>query len=162
MNRVLAYLGRFAVILAGFASACLAGSVFLHMLVLGGYDWVVGEWHLEMTVWFSVLFVTALIGSICFLPAMVLIVIAEIVSARGWLAYALSGGVLGVLFTFVLRGGGGPERTEFERSAWPDADLLLAMVAAGMMGGLAYWLVAGRTSGLWLKRIVNAPGPSGS
>ncbi len=161
MNRLLAYLGRFAAILLGFICACLAASTFLHLLVLGGFEWLSSGWHMEMTVWFSVVFMTALIGSFSFIPAMVLIVLAEITATRGWLAYALSGGGVGFLAAFLMRSSG-PVLDGLEHNLSPAAvSLSLVMVAAGMIGGLAYWLVTGRAAGLWLERVT-APERSGS
>ena len=161
MSRLLAYLGRFAAILLGFICACLAASTFLHVLVLGGFDWLSSDLHMEMTVWFSVVFMTALIGSFSFIPSMILIVIAEITATRGWLAYALCGGGVGFLAAFLMRSSG-PAFDALEHDLAPAAvSLSLVMIAAGMIGGLAYWLVTGRAAGLWLERI-SAPERSGS
>ena len=161
MNRLLAYLGRFAAILLGFICACLAASAFLHLLALGGFDWLSADWHMEMTVWFSVVFMTALIGSFAFIPAIILIVIAEITATRGWLAYSLCGGGVGFVAAFMMRSSG-PALDGMEGSLSPAATgLSFAVIAAGMIGGLAYWLITGRAAGLWLDRIT-APERSGS
>jgi hypothetical protein len=36
--------------------------------------------------------------------------------------------------------------------------LIAAAIGAGMVGGIAYWLVAGRTAGRWLDSLRQAQG----
>ena len=43
MSRVVAYLLRFAVIIAGYAFAALAASAFLNLISIGAFDWTAEE-----------------------------------------------------------------------------------------------------------------------
>ncbi len=148
MSRLLAYLWRFAVVIAGFFCAVVAASAFLHLLLFGGFDWR-GEAGAAVTgsLSVSVLVVALIFAYMAFLPAVILVIAAEVFGWRGWLFHALAGGVIGLtasMFTWMTAGSG------------TDFGLLWALVAAGMTGGLAYWLIAGRSSGLTLDRVVSA------
>ena len=155
MSRVLLYLVRFAVAILGFFCAALAASVFLHVLLLGGFDWRGGGAPAVAAdrAYVSIAVVTLIFAYMAFPPALLLVLAAEVFSWRGWLTYALAGGGIGLagsVFTATVNG-----------TEW-NGELILALVAAGMVGGLSYWLVAGRTAGLALDRAVSGQTRSGS
>jgi hypothetical protein len=162
VNRILGYLGRFILIVAGFGAASVVASAFLHLLVLGGFDWRDDEMRalLAGSILFSVPVVAAFVGYVAFVPAAVLVLVAELAGLRGWLFHVGAGAAVGAAAGLLFEQPEGPTS-----SFVPDAGFVLALTACGMVGGWAYWLVAGRESGDWLygrRDAVSGPGPSGS
>ena len=89
-----------------------------------------------------------------FMPAAVVILISEILSRRDWLFYALSGAVVAAIFL------GFVHQTADANFDVTDASAVLAVIGCGMVGGIFYWLSAGRWAGSWREPI--SPAPSGS
>lgn len=157
MSRLLAYLRRFAVILAGFFCASLGASGFLHVLALGGMPWTNQEMALAARGFaFSVPFVALFVGYFVLIPAMIVILAAEFLGRRDWLYFALAGGVAGLAVAYFHR------IRPMEDGPFDPVTTAVALAATGMVGGICYWLVAGRSSGLTLDRVVNARERSGS
>jgi hypothetical protein len=75
-----------------------------------------------------------------FVPALIGVVIAEALALRSWMYHAANGGVaawIGWTLTQDIR-------DEYRFLAEPKT-----LVAAGLCGGLAYWLIAGWSAGFW-------------
>lgn len=159
MSRVLVYLGRFAAILTGFVAAVLAASLFCNLLVIGGLGWAdVAPVMFDGPIYVSVALLAALFGYHAFPPAMAAILLAEFAGFRDWLFHALAGaGVAAAAMGLAWR-------EWLDRPGGFDTGLAPGLVACGMVGGIAYWLVAGRSSGLWLRRpdMASGRGRSGS
>lgn len=147
MNRVLLYLGRFTLILAGYAVASFAASAFVNLLMFGSFglapEEMAGAFASSK---FTIPFVALLVAYLAFIPSIVVIVAAEVLGRRDWLYYALAGGLVALVMLVVVFG------------FYPDADdkepvlhawLGATLVGAGFVGGVAYWLVAGRSAGSW-------------
>lgn len=85
-----------------------------------------------------------LIGAIAFLPAILVIVIAEGFGWRSAVAYAALGGglALAVSYGIHLTGDISEGVTYYPREREVE-------VASGIAGGLVYWLIAGRSAGSW-------------
>lgn len=163
MSGVLAVLLRFAVVLAGYAAACLAASVFVHVLFLGwsGLAEEEGLPAFTASMIVSVPLLALIIAHLNFWPAAAAIAIAEFLGKRDWLFYSLAGGVVALAFAALFY------RDVEGASAPGDTAMLLAMVGSGVVGGLAYWLVAGIWTPNWRgagsgKRPPISPGSSGS
>lgn len=122
------------VIPLGFIAACLAAGIFLAVAAYG-----TGALDRDTVIWPAIFGVLAapLIGGLVALPALVVIVLAELLSWRSVLAYLVAGGAAGLAANLLAYGGAG---------AISDSAVQLSMTA-GVIGGLAYWLVAGRTAG---------------
>jgi hypothetical protein len=75
-----------------------------------------------------------------------MILIAESFSLRSVLVYALAGGVTGLSCGYTL---GFVEYAPRFRIDAPFGTNFELMAAAGIAAGLVYWLIAGRTAGLW-------------
>ncbi len=162
MSRVITYIGRFAVIVVAYGVAALAASAFLHLLALGASGlqpsgappFVIGS------LYFSVPFVALFVGYFAFTPAAVAILVGEVSGQRNWLFYAIAGGAVGlgaaVLFwqapAIGFESGTGAEGT------LTTPRLAAALAGSGIVGGIAYWLCAGRSAGNWHS----AGGRSGS
>ena len=171
MSRVLLYIARFAVILIGYVAAALAASAFLHLLVLGSAGFSPDEAHAVVmgSLFFSIPFTALFVGYFAFLPSVAAILIGEVSGQRGWLFYALAGAAVGLAVAVLF----------WQSALWPDsgyqADIEPAystsrfvgmIIGSGIVGGLAYWLCAGRFAGSWRSaggsdRSISS-GPSGS
>ncbi len=155
MDRLALFFIRMVMITLGFAVSSIVAGVALALLTefitpheagrlaSAGFDFglVIGALGLA-----------SLVGYVAFVPAMLVIFYAEITKRRDWLFYALAGGIIAAVAPFlaaiVVQPAGGSR-----------FDFALMATAAGMIGGLSYWLVAGRSAGNWLPgaAMVNDP-----
>jgi hypothetical protein len=85
-----------------------------------------------------------IIGVVAFLPAMLIIALAEGFAWRSVVIYAALGGALALALSYGidLTGDIGQPETYFAR----EREVL---AASGIAGGLVYWLFAGRKAGVW-------------
>jgi hypothetical protein len=153
-------IGRVFVILFGFFAACLvAGGIvvcailFPEMSALdtGGLD----PDALNILLGFGFIFVSGF----ALLPALVIVVITETFDVRSALAYAIGGAVVGLacylgLIPF------DPATLRFDGIVRRHLEV---MTGAGIVGGLIYWMIAGRNAGRWreAKRAVLHPSLEG-
>jgi hypothetical protein len=146
VSRVVAYLFRLAVIIAGYAVAVLAASTFLNVVMLAWFGFTPEGTRMVATgsLVFSIPFVALFVAYFAFIPAVFAIVIGEVTGKRDWLFYALAGAVVAVVTTGFSRGGNGAAFAEIA-----DLNVALAMIGSGMCGGIGYWLIAGRSAGSW-------------
>jgi hypothetical protein len=145
VNRLVAYLIRFAVILIGYGVASLAASAFLNIMVLASLGYTPEHAHPTATasLYFSVPFVALFVAYFAFMPAAIVILVSEILGRRDWLFYALAGAVVAVVFlSFAYQ----TTDANFEVT---DPRAVAAVVGCGMTGGIFYWLSAGRWAGTW-------------
>nr|WIE92423.1 hypothetical protein P9270_004255 [Mesorhizobium sp. WSM4875] len=153
MRRIIAYLVRFAAILIGYVIASLAASAFLNVLFLGyfGYAPEPGNPTIAPALYFSVPFLALFVAYFGFMPAAIVILIAEVLGRRDWLFYALGGAVIAVVFLgFAHNIGDG----DFDVA---DNNVRLALIGSGMVGGIFYWLSAGRSAGSWRREPLPEP-----
>jgi len=131
------------VIPLGFITACLTAGFFIAVAAYG-----TGGLDRDTVIWPAIFGVLAapVIGGLVALPALVIIVLAELLSWRSVLAYLLAGGIAG-LSAYLL--------TDNTAGAISDTDAQLSMTA-GIVGGLAYWLVAGRMAGGYRRDRMSA------
>lgn len=85
------------------------------------------------------------VSGFALVPALVVVLVTEAFSIRSALAYAIGGGLVGVgcylgLVPF------DPGTLRFDGIVRRHLEI---MTGAGIVGGLVYWLIAGRTAGLW-------------
>ncbi len=142
MSRVLGYLWRFAVIIVGFSCAAFAASAFGAALLAGSGPEVAlpapdGPFYLIVSV------LAALFAYHAFAPALAAILLAEFLGRRDWLFHALAGAAVAAAAVLLAW-----ERAAPVSSA--DTMPFLVMIACGLVAGIAYWAVAGRSSGVWL------------
>lgn len=137
--------GRLVAILSGYIVAVLAAALFIGVLFFSLIPFEAGTppgaYAGSLVV--ALFFFAPLVGYIAFLPALCIVVLTEVLHLRDWLFHALGGGAVGLLATAWLWRN--PERSP----APPDAGFLMVLIGAGMVGGMAYWLVAGRAAGEW-------------
>ncbi|MCC0044766.1 MAG: hypothetical protein H6892_10470 [Brucellaceae bacterium] len=156
MTRLFGVLLRLFVILVGYACAVLVAVLFIHLLAWNslGLDGDVADPVAQWAALVSVLLTALFVSYYAFLPSAVLITIAELRNIRGWLYFALSGAAV-ALSVVVLRA---MDRPADGAIVPVDA----ATIAAGLAGGIAYWVIAGRNAGTWRERELSAPEPSES
>ena len=165
MNRALAIFARLAIILMGYAAASLGASAFFNVMMLGaaGLDPDTPVWALGMSLAAGIPVVTLVVAYFAFFPALVAIVVGEFLSVRDWLYYAIAGGFVGAGLVALLWYASTPQ--DYFGELEIDQRLFLTTVGCGMIGGMAYWLVAGRSAGNLRGRNSappTLPAPSGS
>ena len=160
MSRIALILVRFAVVITGYVCAALAASSVLHLAWIGASGLEPGQapWLIVGSIAFSIPFVALFIAYFAFLPASVAIGIAELARWQDWLTYALTGGAISVVVMsyfwnsriddISIDGAGMPP---MPAGRIDDPQVLAAMLAAGLVGGIAYWIVAGRGAGNWRR-----------
>lgn len=157
MSRIVDLLIRLIGILAAYGVAALASSIFIHalsvpMLGLQGHG---APWAPVGGLIISIPFLALLIAGFAFVPAAILIGISEMLRYRSWLYHALAGAACAYL-SFSITSGVDPS----SRGGEMDGELLLGempetialLMAAGIVGGIVYWLLCGRRAGHWLDR----------
>lgn len=146
MNAVALFI-RFFVVFFGFLFGCLAAGAVLVIATLPAgtleapfeqFDWLI--------MWWAVLTSAAIVSVIAFVPAMIVILIAETFGLRSLFFYALAGGAGGLLYGLTF-----PAAV-----ATPLDRTVQITLAAGVAAGLVYWLAAGRTAGLWRRNSVQS------
>ncbi|MDQ2635064.1 MAG: hypothetical protein M3Y78_15195 [Pseudomonadota bacterium] len=148
---------RFIIIIAGYGMAALAASAFLNVVMLAWFGLTPEETRLVATgsFFFSIPFVALFVAYFAFIPSAFAIVIGEVAGKRDWLFYALAGAVVALFVLGFSRSG---EGTAFAEIA--DLNFALALIGAGMCGGIGYWAVAGRSAGAWRAgRDITLPEP---
>ncbi|SJM31543.1 hypothetical protein [Mesorhizobium delmotii] len=161
MTRLVAYLVRFAVILIGYVVAALAASAFLNIMFLASLGYTPEHAHPTATasLYFSVPFVALFVAYFAFMPAAIAILVSEILGRRDWLFYALAGAVVAAVFL------GFAYQTADANFEITDPRVVAAVIGCGMVGGIFYWLSAGRSAGSWRqagRSAPTSPGRSGS
>ncbi|WP_114008309.1 hypothetical protein [Cohaesibacter intestini] len=96
---------------------------------------------------FTGVFIAGIFGSIGFYPILLGLIVAEILSWRSLFVYLAYGLILS-LFAFHAPG----ERVDELAIA-----LDIRAMAAGLVGGFVYWLVAGRGAGIVKRTLTNKP-----
>jgi hypothetical protein len=140
-------IGRIAVIFLSFLVASAAAGVTIAIGLLGP-DWpaVSGDIGERVGFWVLAFFAAGASGAIIILPLFLLVVLAESYRLRSVLLYAVVGaGAMLIGYGMVDLG----DRLDARSFHFPlDREVTIAM-AAGIVFGLVYWLLAGRKAGLW-------------
>jgi hypothetical protein len=144
--------GRILVIIFGLAIAIIVAGVTLALGI------VLPEWAamdsdpIERVIFFFVaFFATGLVVTFALLPAVLVIVVSEVARMRSFIYYGV-GGALVALASYY--GSDISVQLENTTDVTPVANTLQLAAAAGILGGLAYWLIAGRNAGRWRERSV--------
>jgi hypothetical protein len=156
VRRVLVYLVRFAAIIFGYAVAALAASAFLLLVTLGTAGFAEAEQAgATSSLLFSAIAIAVLAAYFAFIPSLPVILIAEVSGRRDWLFYALGGifVAVAVLSLFWLRSGAGFGEQPADGTVFADTWFTAVMIGSGIVGGIAYWSVAGRWAGNWQAQV---------
>lgn len=142
---------RIVMMFVGYVWACIAAALVLALGTLTPqWDDFFGALGMQSpdaqstAMWVVVGFGAFVIFFVGFLPTLLVIVIAEGLGLRSIVVYGVLGGALALAAAYGL--------DFFGRVAPPDIDLARereVFAAAGIAGGLVYWLFAGRNAGAW-------------
>jgi len=160
MDRFLVFILRLCAITFGFILATIASAVamgFLTQIITPqeASQLASSPWHVGLVVGFLV--AAAFAGYVAFLPAMAVILFAELTRKRDWLFYTLAGGVIALIVPFI--------GTSLTGASDGSVNTLIMIAVSGMIGGMTYWLFAGSRAGNWLpprEASVTAPPSEGS
>jgi hypothetical protein len=139
--------GRIIVILVALILAIMAAGITLAIGIIAP-DWAgIDSDPVERLSFFIVsFFATSFVGAVAILPAALLIVISEAARLRSFLFYGVGGALVGLASYY---GSDISVRLENTTDVPPVANALQLAAAAGIIGGLVYWLIAGRNAGRW-------------
>jgi hypothetical protein len=154
VGRVVVYFGRFALILVAYICASLAVSAFLHIMSSGALGLKPDETpqFVGGSAFFSVPFVALFVAYFAFLPSLPAILISEAFGWRDWLHYAIAGALIAlIIIAFFV------QELPSSGDAIGEPHFWAAMLGGGMVGGITYWLLAGRFAGNWRARVRRGP-----
>jgi len=140
-------IGRLFAIFVALLIAFMVAGITLAIGVVAP-DWAgVDSDPFERVAFFVVsFFATSFIGAVAIVPALVVVVIAEIARMRSFIYYGIGGALVALVSYY---GTDISVRLENTTDVPPVANALQLAAAAGIIGGLAYWLIAGRNAGRW-------------
>ena len=153
----MALIGRLFVVLFGFLAACfVAGMIVVAAIMFPEFS-DLGAGPVDLGVLNVVLgFGFIFVSGFALLPAMIVVAITEAFYIRSALVYAVGGGLVGLACYLGLV----PFDTEQLRFEGIVRRHLEIMTGAGIVAGVIYWMIAGRTAGAWrVPRPVLRPPP---
>jgi hypothetical protein len=83
---------------------------------------------------------TLILSGLTIIPALAVVIVGEVARIRSWLYYMIGGGL--ALAALPLLG----QLNDASLAALPDAAVWQVLATAGFVGGLVYWLIAGRNA----------------
>jgi hypothetical protein len=154
----MALIGRLFVILFAFLFACLAAGMIVVGAVLYPEFSDLGSGPIDQSAINVVLgFGFIFISGFALLPALIVVLITEAFYVRGVLSYAVGGAIVGCACYLGLVPFD-PATLHFDGIVRRHLEI---MTGAGIVAGLVYWLIAGRTAGAWRepRRPLRPPPP---
>ena len=154
----MALIGRLFVVFFAFLLACFAAGAIVVVAVLYPEFSDFGQGEIDQSAINIVLgFGFIFLSGFALLPALIVVLITEAFYVRGVLTYAVGGALVGCacylgLIPF------DPETLRFDGIVRRHLEI---MTGAGIVAGLVYWLIAGRTAGGWRQppRPLRLPPP---
>ena len=139
--------GRIIVIFFALIAAIVAAGIVLAIGIVAP-DWAgIDSDPFERVSFFIVsFFATSFVGAVALLPALVVIIISEAARLRSFLYFGVGGALVGLASYY---GSDISVRLENTTDVAPVGNTLQLAAAAGIVGGLVYWLIAGRNAGRW-------------
>ncbi len=144
-------IGRLFMITFGFLLACFAASVVVLFALLFP-EMELQTLEIDSNLANAVLgFGFLLVSGFALVPALCVVLLTEAFYIRSLLAYAILGGLAGLCaylafipFDTVAMTFNGIVRRHLE-----------VLVGAGILGGVVYWVIAGRNAGFWREPLTN-------
>src|SRR5262249_37478919 len=139
-------IGRIFVILFAFLAACFGAG----MIVVGAVlypeisdlaDAPIDQSAINVVLGFGFIF----LSGFALLPALIVVLITEAFYIRSMLAYAVGGALVGAACYLGLVPFD-PQTLQFDGIVRRHLEI---MPGAGIVAGLVYWMIAGRTAGAW-------------
>ena len=152
----MALIGRLFVIFFGFLAACLvAGMIVVTTVLFPEFSDLgagpVDQSVIDIMIGFGFIF----ISGFALLPAMIIALITEAFYIRSALAYAFGGALVG-LACYLGLVPFDPQTLRFEGIVRRHLEI---MTGAGIVAGVVYWMMAGRTAGAWREPPRRLPPP---
>jgi len=151
----MALIGRLFVVFFAFLVACLAAGIIVVIAVLypefsdlGGE---IDQSAIDIVLGFGFIF----ISGFALLPALIIVLITEAFYIRSVLAYAIGGALVGAACYLGLVPFD-PDTMQFHGIVHRHMEI---MTGAGIVAGLIYWMIAGRTAGSWREPPRRLPPP---
>ena len=138
-----------------------ASALLVHQWYGSGPEGVSGVDALTWT--FATVTLMPFVGGIAFLPSLIVVLVAEMFRVRNILVFVAVGGAIAALagsvpVTTLEAWSGFQGALGTEEIMVTEADPF-RFVLAGFTGGLIYWLIAGKASGIWRDRLDPPVGP---
>jgi phosphotransferase system glucose/maltose/N-acetylglucosamine-specific IIC component len=139
--------GRIIVIFFALIVAIVAAGIVLATGIVAP-DWagVDSDPFERVSFFIAAFFATSFVGAVAMLPALVVIIISEAARLRNFLYYGVGGALVGLASYY---GSDISVRLENTTDVAPVGNALQLAAAAGIVGGVVYWLIAGRNAGRW-------------
>jgi hypothetical protein len=138
----MAVVGRIVVMVLAYVLACATTSI---VLAVGTFTLQWNDLSLPspetFVLWTGIAVTAAFITIFAMLPTLLVLVLAEWLAWRSILIYAALGGMLALILVYGL------DFAAYVGSVFVREREVVA--AAGIAGGLVYWLFAGRGAGAW-------------
>ena len=152
----MALIGRLFVIAFGFFAACLvAGMIIVAAIMFPEFSDLgsgpIDQGAIDIILGFGFIF----ISGFALLPALIIALITEAFSIRSSLAYAVGGALVG-LACYLGLVPFDPEALHFEGIVRRHLEI---MTGAGIVAGIVYWMIAGRSAGDWRQPRRRQPSP---
>ncbi|RZN29391.1 hypothetical protein [Bradyrhizobium sp. Leo121] len=152
----MALIGRVFLILLAFLASCLVAGMIIVVAVLYPELSDIGTGQIDQNAINIVLgFGFIFISGFALLPALIVVLITEAFNVRGALSYAIGGAIVGAACYLGLVPFD-PDTFRFEGIVHRHLEI---MTGAGIVAGLVYWLIAGRTAGAWREPPRKLPPP---
>jgi hypothetical protein len=148
----MAFIGRlFVIFLAFLIASTAAGMVLVIGVVASDFSGIDSDTVERLSFFGSAFLAESYGGAAVLLPALVAVVLAEVARIRSVFYYGLAGAFVGLgsFYTFDLA-----SELEDTTDIVPVGHGLALVIAAGVVGGLIYWLIAGRQAGRWRSEQV--------
>jgi hypothetical protein len=152
----MALIGRLFVIAIAFLAACLvAGMIIVGAVMFPEFSDLgsgpIDQGAIDIIIGFGFIF----ISGFALLPAMIIALVTEAFYIRSALAYAVGGALVG-LACYLGLVPFDPQTLRFEGIVRRHMEI---MTGAGIVAGIVYWLIAGRTAGAWREPPRRLPPP---
>ena len=140
-------LGRIIVIIFALIVASMAAGVALAIGIVAP-DWATMDSDpVERVSFFFVsFFATSFVGAVAMAPTFMLIALGEALRIRSFIYYGVAGALVGLASYF---GSNITMQLENTTDISPVGHALQLAAAAGIIGSVVYWLIAGRKAGSW-------------
>jgi len=148
----MAFIGRLFVILFALLLATVATAIITSFALLTfAFQQLSADPVENVMMWGTTLFGTGAAAFSAFLPTLIAVALAEALSLRSALTYALGGAAI-MLLAYYGAGFGWNYEESIDHAPSLISHQAEIAVAAGAVFGLVYWMIAGRRAGLWRSR----------
>jgi hypothetical protein len=138
---------RILAVIFAYVVACLGAAIVLTMgTLMPQWNDLTSSEPQTFVLWSVVAVATAMIAGTAMLPTLLIVALTEAFAWRSSLVYAALGGVIALALSY------GADFAGYLGEAGRDlAHQREVLAAAGIAGGLVYWLFAGRNAGVWKR-----------